>query len=156
MILIKKNVLKGRSIYKDGNSYIKIWNYIDKEWLEEHIALLDKFCPNLITDYGYTDNTMHIKMNKLHGKSGQDFAPTQKFIKKIHHACLDNLNLTYPYAHGDWVLSNMIIQNDKVCFIDWDNLKKVSYDVAIKKMNKDLSSAFVNDFERYLNDSKSI
>ena len=44
--------------------------------------------------------------------------------------------------HGDWTLSNMIINKDKITMVDWDNLGIYPIDQVYKKMTADLKSAF--------------
>lgn len=156
MILIKENKEKKRAVFYDGQFYYKVWHYVDAGWFNEHIELLKKYSPELIADYSIDKDSMTLKMNKVKGKPGYEFEPTLKFIDMIYKACIKNMIYTSPYMHGDWVLSNMIIDDDKVKFIDWDNLRIMNEADAMAKLHSDLKSAFVNDFERYLNDSASV
>ena len=156
MILIKENKEKKRAVFYDGQFYYKIWNFVDTNWFNNHVNLLEKYSPDLVADFFISENSMTLKMHEIKGKLGNEFAPTLEFIDMIYKACIRNMNLTSPYMHGDWVLSNMIIDDNKVKFIDWDNLRIMSEDDAIAKLHSDLKSAFVNDFERYLNDSAGV
>lgn len=156
MILIKENREKKRSVFYDGKYYYKVWYYIDNLWFTNHIELLKKYAPNLIVSSFISDTSMTLKMNKVKGKLANEFEPNLKFIDLIYNSCIKNMQDTKPYMHGDWVLSNMIIDNNKVTFIDWDNLQIIDETSAMLKLHSDLKSAFVNDFEGYLNDRSSI
>lgn len=157
MDLIKENKAMFRSVYFDGEFYYKSWNFSDADWLVAHVELLNKYAPGLINSYSYSNDRMSIKMNIVEGKLASTFEHTQEFFDKIYSACIKDLERTRPYAHGDWVLSNMIITpDDKVVFIDWDNINLFPRKGAMVKMHLDLQSAFGNKFEGFLNDTASI
>jgi tRNA A-37 threonylcarbamoyl transferase component Bud32 len=44
--------------------------------------------------------------------------------------------------HGDWTLSNIIINGDTMTMVDWDNLGSYPVDQVYKKLQSDLKSAF--------------
>lgn len=156
MDLIKENKSKFREVWFDGEFYYKKWNFSDINWLKAHTALLNKYATGLVDSYSATDSSMILKMNIIEGKLASKFEHTQDFFNKIYSACINNLDKTSPYAHGDWVLTNMIITPDaNVVFIDWDNINLFPRKCAIIKMHMDLQSAFGIKFERFLNDSTS-
>lgn len=157
MVLIKETKSKFREVWYDGEYYYKKWNFVDSRWLEAHIELLDRYAKGLIAGYTFEKDSMTIKMKPVEGKLASTFDHTQEFFDKIYTACIHDLNRTAPYAHGDWVLTNMIITpTDEVVFIDWDNINLFPRKSAIMKMHLDLKSAFGDNFERYLNDSTSV
>lgn len=157
MLLIKETKSKFREVWYDGEYYYKTWKFVDKRWLEAHVKLLDICAEDLVADYTFQENSMTLKMNKIEGTLANTYKHTQEFFNMIYSACLKDLDRTSPYAHGDWVLSNMIITKDnEVKFIDWDNVNLFPRKGAIMKIHMDLKSAFDNNFERFLNDSTSI
>lgn len=142
MQLIKTNKRKKRSVYFDGEFYYKVWNYSKPEWIDQHVQLVDRFAPGLIVDYSYTDCKMKIVLNRIPGETAFSVRHSESWMKRIHEACVQNLTETYPYAHCDWVLSNVIITPDsQIRLIDWDNLQKstVSWKYTLRQLKKDLS-----------------
>ena len=157
MVLIKENKSKFRSVHFDGEFYYKSWNFSDSSWLEAHVELLNTYAPEIVNSYSCNKDRMPLKMNVIEGKLASTFDHTQEFFDKIYSACIKDLERTRPYAHGDWVLSNMIITpDDKVVFIDWDNINLFPRKGAMIKMHLDLKSAFGEKFEGFLNDTTSI
>lgn len=157
MDLIKETPSKFREVWYDGEYYYKTWNFVDRAWLKAHAELLDIYAKGLVVDYLFRENSMTLKMNTIEGTLASTFEHTQEFFDKIYTACINDLDKTSPYAHGDWVLTNMIITpQNKVVFIDWDNINLFPRKGAIMKMHLDLKSAFGDNFERFLNDSTSI
>jgi RIO-like serine/threonine protein kinase len=157
MDLIKETTSKFREVWHDGEYYYKTWNFVDRAWLEAHVKLLDIYAEGLVVDYLFKENSMTIKMNTIEGTLASTFEHTQEFFDMIYSACIKDLDRTAPYAHGDWVLSNMIITpKENVVFIDWDNINLFPKKGAIMKMHLDLKSAFGDKFERFLNDPASV
>jgi tRNA A-37 threonylcarbamoyl transferase component Bud32 len=76
------------------------------------------------------------------GKLASEFPHTPEFVKRIHAFCLGQIDKTKPWYHGDWTLSNMIINGDTITMIDWDNLGQYPEEEAYAKLNNDLKSAF--------------
>jgi RIO-like serine/threonine protein kinase len=67
----------------------------------------------------------------------------------IYDYCLQQIETTKPYVHGDWVLSNMIITDRGIRMIDWDNLGIYDSVTVYTKLEKDMISAFGKErFER--------
>ena len=117
MILIKENTDKTRAVYKLADGrYRKVWSTVDEKAL------------------------------KLHGETADTVKPTQEFIDKIYEFCLGNINTTYPYAHGDWSLSNIILTDDDVSIVDWDNVAVSDPKDVIQKLHNDLKLGFGDDF----------
>ena len=86
---------------------------------------------------------MWIDTNKIEGELASTFEHTPDFVKRIENFCLNHyFTKTKPYAHGDWVLSNMIIRDDEISLIDWDNCGIYPEPQILHKMQLDLKSAF--------------
>lgn len=156
MILVKENKSKKRQVFYDGNFYYKKWLFSDPIWLEDHYNILLELCPYLPYNFYYDSASMTLVTNKIQGSLASQQEHTRSFINFIYDSCIDNIIETSPYYHGDWSLSNMIISNNTVIFIDWDNVNYYPRDAAIEKLHHDLSSAFGDKFLRKLNDSASI
>lgn len=157
MDLIKETKSKFREVWYDGTFYYKTWKFLDCAWLSAHIKLLNTYAHGLVAGYSCSNNSMTLKMNIVEGKLASTFDQTQEFFDKIYSACLKDLDRTKPYAHGDWVLTNMIItKNNQVKFIDWDNINLFPRKGAIIKMHLDLKSAFGDNFERFMDGNTSV
>lgn len=156
MILIRENTEKKRKTYKLKDRYRKIWSIVDLSWQEFHIALLTKIVPNYVLDYGNDNRSMWIDYRIIKGTPASEFLHTDDFIKQIYEFCINNIRSTQPYVHGDWVLSNIIIDGNNMTMCDWDNLNIYPEEDVIKKLRNDLRSAFGPKFDEVINDSTSI
>lgn len=147
-MLIKQNTQKKRSVYKlDSGEYKKVWHFKDVPWLDKHVSLLNEYVPGYVKTHGWTEFEMYIVMNELPGIPANQFEHTDEFIKKIYNFCLNNIEQTKPYAHGDWVLSNIIVNGDNITMCDWDNFNLYPSNNVYKKMHNDLKSAFGDKFD---------
>lgn len=147
MELVKENLEKAREVYKTDTSYIKHWHGKDFMWLLAHIKKLECVRPDYIISYGQGDGFMWAEFVKLAGVPASKFEHTPEFVKRITDYCVNNYEETYPYAHGDWVLSNIIIDGDKIEMCDWDNVDKYPREEVLEKMRSDLKSAFGDKFD---------
>jgi len=155
MILVRENKEKHREVYFLKDRYRKYWFSKPPGWVKDHVQLLDSFFPSYILGYG--DCWIDFKI--LDGILASTFPHTDEFILRIYNFCLNNIKETYPYAHGDWVLSNMLINNNFIQLCDWDNFGIYDFDEVIKKLHHDMYSAFGNKFntvKREINDPSSI
>ena len=153
MELVKENKAKGRKVYFCGDRYRKVWeNKID--WIYTHVKILNRVMPGFVIDYGND----YIDYKVIEGVTANTVEHTDKFINKIYNFCLENIKATKPWVHGDWVLSNIIIQPDNtMLMIDWDNIGIYREEEYLSKLHTDLISAFGEDnFKRAINDSASI
>lgn len=156
MELVKENIEKEREVYETETSYIKHWSNKNYDWLLSHVKKLDQVTSNYIINYGVGDGFMWAEFKKLAGKPASEFEHTPAFVERVVKFCKDNYKKTYPYAHGDWVLSNIIIDGENFSLCDWDNLDVYPEEEVWKKMEADLVSAFGNQVKDYFNDSSSI
>lgn len=136
--LIRINYEKKRAVYFCGTHYRKIWENIDPDWIKLHVKNLDLIFPGYVINFGL--NWIDYKV--IEGKPASEFPHTKDFIKKIHDYCLTQINETKPWFHGDWTLSNMIINGETITMIDWDNLGQYSEEEVLQKLKSDLKSAF--------------
>jgi aminoglycoside phosphotransferase len=156
MELIRENTQKKRKTYRLSDRYRKVWEFVDTAWLYKHVELLNNVVPNFVLDYGNDDKTMWLDLKIISGRPASEFEHTDEFIERIYKFCMDNIKSTIPYAHGDWVLSNIIIDGDQIQMCDWDNLNVYPKEVVITKMHNDLKSAFGEKFNKVKHDSASI
>lgn len=156
MNLIKENKQKKRKTYKLNDRYRKVWDFVDVDWLQDHTKLLNEVVPDYVIDFGHDNKIMWIDYKTIPGKPASEFEHTDDFIKRIYTFCRNNIKETLPYVHGDWVLSNIIINGDTIKMCDWDNLNIYPKEDIIIKLHKDLKSAFGDKFDKIKNDSTSI
>jgi RIO-like serine/threonine protein kinase len=142
MELIRENKEKHRSTYFCGDRYRKEWGNVTPVWISYHVQLLNKVVPGYVINFG--DNWIEYKI--IPGVPASTFTHTPEFIKKIYTFCLDNIQETYPYAHGDWALSNILINGDNIKLCDWDNLEVYPADEVKTKLFADLTDAFGKEF----------
>lgn len=147
MELIKENKEKQRSVFKLENGSIKkYWHNKDVNWLNAHIDILNKVNPGYVIDKGFDHLGIWAEFKHLTGFPAQFREHTPEFIKFIYYGCLKNLDDTAPFSHGDWVLSNIFINNDRLNFCDWDNVGIYNRESVMDKLHKDLYSAFGEKF----------
>jgi len=138
MKLIRQNTEKNRAVYFCGDLYKKIWYNVDSAWIEKHVSDLNKLLPGYVLGYG--SNWIDFKI--VEGMPASEFPHTKEFVKRIYDFCIKQISETAPLFHGDWTLSNMIIDGDKITMVDWDNLGSYPIDEVYVKLNSDLKSAF--------------
>lgn len=158
MELIKSNKEKHRAVYKMADGLIrKYWYLRTFSWLQKHVNTLNQVIPGYVVNYGENELGVWLDTKCLPGIRADKFEHTTEFMIKIYDFCLSNLEETYPYAHGDWVLSNIFIDGDNIYLCDWDNIGIYQEDEVKEKMIKDLVSAFGGNFlEAIKNDTASI
>lgn len=143
MILVKENIEKRRKVYKDEKRYIKIWEDIQPSWIASHVKLLRECCPKLVNDYGGN----WIAYNEIEGIAVSKLEHTDELIHRVYQYCLESIEKTKPYVHGDWVVSNIILKPDNTfCMIDWDNIGIYPESEYMNKLHRDLHSSFGDRF----------
>lgn len=150
MELIKENIEKQRKVYKGNGFYRKEWSFENKEYYDEHIDIMEELRPGYILNSGCANGKMFVELKEVPGVPASKFEHTSEFIIKIYNYCLKNIEETQPYAHGDWVLSNIIIDGDKIEMVDWDNVSVYQPTVVLDKLHSDLRSAFGEKFDEVL------
>lgn len=138
MKLIRENIEKHRRVYYCGNRYHKVWDNKTPDWVESHVLLLNKVVPGYVLESGdcWIDYTI------IPGTPVSHLLHTPDLMKQVYNFCLDNIQKTHPYAHGDWSLSNMLIDGDSIRMCDWDNLGIYPADEVHAKMRQDLLDGF--------------
>lgn len=147
MVLIKSNIEKQREVYELKSSYKKVWKYKDIPVLNSHVRIMQEVWPDYIQQFGWTNDSMWIEVKKINGIPASKYTHSNEFIKKIYNFCLENIKQTAPYAHYDWVLSNIIIDGDDLYMIDWDNVGLYTQEEIMNKLYSDLKSAFGGKFD---------
>ena len=85
--------------------------------------MVNKLFPGYILDYKVYSNSIWIDYNIISGVPASEVFPkTPEFINKVYKFCIDHYKKTAPYAHGDWILENIIVDGDDLKLIDWDHL----------------------------------
>lgn len=138
MELVRQNTEKRRSVFFNGTNYIKIWDEDKEQWIVEHVRLLKEILPGYVADYGKN----WISYNIISGVPASTFNHTPEFVKLIRDFCLENIKQTAPYVHGDWSLSNILIDGDVIRMCDWDNIGIYNMEEVNKKLDFDLRNAF--------------
>ena len=152
MQVIRKNIEKNRTVFFKDNQYIKVWGDVNPQWISDHVKLLRKLLPGYVVDYGGN----WISYNAIPGVPASTLPHTDEFIRKVYKFCIDNITQTAPYVHGDWTLSNMIVDGNTITLCDWDNVGIYSREEVIAKLNSDLESAFGERFKKVIYDSSII
>jgi RIO-like serine/threonine protein kinase len=154
MELIKENLEKKRAVYLSNNKYRKVWSDDRAEWIYRHVKILDRIVPGYVLDHG----SNYIEYAIVEGTLASTIKHTDLFIQQVYKFCLDNIKSTKPWVHGDWALSNIIIQpNGTMVMIDWDNVGTYREKDYMDKLHSDLISAFGSEnFKRAIDDSASV
>jgi RIO-like serine/threonine protein kinase len=111
---------------------------------------MEEVRPGYIINHGVEGGRMFIDTKIIEGTVANTLPHTPEFVKSIYDFCLQNINETQPFAHGDWVLSNIIVQGDSYELIDWDNVGVYQPNVVFDKLESDLRSAFGEKFDEML------
>jgi|TARA_B100001094_G_scaffold312677_1_gene349584 hypothetical protein len=122
MEFVQKNKKRKIEVYKGDGFYLKKFFKRNEQWLETHVENLQNAYPNYLLDYGAESDHVWTKVKQLPGKEAWQFEQTEEFIKKIVEFCKANYKKTYPYAHTDWGLSNILIDGDNIYLCDWDGV----------------------------------
>ena len=152
MELIKENKEKHRATYFCGDRYRKVWTNTTPKWISDHVQLLKEHMPGYVLDFG----SNWIEYNIIPGTPVNTIPHTDDFILRIHKFCLENIQQTKPYVHGDWVLSNMLIHDNVIRLCDWDNFGIYSDAEVRQKLYADLLSAFGERYLKVIHDSASV
>ena len=151
MKLIRANIEKQRAVFLLRNGlYRKYWYDRSPAWLNDHIVDLKKYVPGYVNSSGCDLESVWIDFNPLPGKLASTFEHTPEFVERIHKFCLENITHTLPYTHGDWALSNMLVDGDTIRMCDWDNLGIRKLDAVLVKLTDDLTDAFGIKFQQYV------
>lgn len=151
MDLIKDNKENSRQVWKFPDFYRKTWqckpeHNPDEAALEEHLDILEKLMPGFVITHGVTTESLYIDYKIIPGIPANTFPITEQFIDKIYNFCINHINYTSPYAHGDWQLSNILIDGNNIQIVDWDNVGIYSPQEIIEKLHSDLKSSFGDKF----------
>lgn len=144
MELIKENKQKKRAVFlKDSDTIRKFWYDKDSVWMKQHAEILINVQPGYVKYVGenYIDFTRYL------GQPASTFKHTPQFRDEVCKFCLAQINSTLPFAHGDWVLSNIIIDGNTMRMVDWDNVGIYDTKTIYTKLKADLQSAFGELFD---------
>ena len=149
-----KKINYGRKLWKYKTHYRKTWDHhnfrfgktkkrkitAESGWsVDEHIELVNTFFPGYILDYKVYKGSIWIDYKIIKGVPASEIFPkTPEFIKKIYRFCVDHYKKTAPYAHGDWILENIMIDGDNFKLIDWDHLDIYTEQEAFKRIYNDI------------------
>ena len=156
MDLIKENLVKKRSVYRAETFIRKYWHDKTLRWVKSHAIRVALVIPDYVIDVGIDCTGPYMDTYILPGQPADTFDHTDEFIRKIYEFCLQNIKDTKPYVHGDWVLSNMIIDGNIIRLCDWDNLGIYTRADIMKKLRSDMISAFGDRFLEVINDSAGV
>lgn len=157
MNLLKDNPSKHRTVYSDHHYVKKHWRDKTVDWMLNHIKILDLIRPNYVKGCGIDSSGVYILFDILPGTLADTYPHTDDFIRTILNYCLELNESTKPFYHGDWVLSNMLIDSDNtIRMCDWDNVGLHTIEEVKEKLYSDLYSAFGDRFKEIYDDTTSI
>ena len=139
-MIVSDNEVRKRKVLKLSDRYRKIWygenpeERLGTKNLDEHIRLLKRYAPDFVLDYGISEKEMFIDFKIRPGKQLRHFEFTENLRIKVRNYCIDNLLRTWPYAHRDWTPTNIIIDNDSIHLVDWDNIFLADKEYNLKNM----------------------
>ena len=143
---------KIRTVHNYKTHYRKHWNYTDPEWFYTHLEIVNKFRPGFVINSRLTKKAMWIDYKVIPGQkaSHPDFVRDEQFISRIYDFVISNIKETYPYCHGDWALGNIIIDDNNLELVDWDNCCVQTDDTIIilfdEAMAKNFGSNHITNF----------
>tara|TARA_A100001391_G_scaffold189738_1_gene161412 strand:- start:4051 stop:5037 length:987 start_codon:yes stop_codon:yes gene_type:complete len=141
--LIKQNPKERNEVWEFEDFFRKKWLYNNESWLSTHYKLLEQNCPTgYLKGWGSNENEMWLDTNRIKGAPATSFEYTPEFVAKIHNFCIEHYKKTKPYAHFDYELSNIIVQDDKITLVDWDNYGIYPEGQILDKIESDLKKGF--------------
>jgi RIO-like serine/threonine protein kinase len=150
MRLIKFTEERKREVWLLDDRYRKIWRYVKSDLLKRHVDLLNLVFPGYILNNGIDENSMWVDYKIIEGVSANAIELTDENIERIYRFCINNLESTAPFYHGDWQLSNMIVNGDDITLIDWDNINTDTRDDMMIKMHFDLRESIGQRFDKFI------
>lgn len=138
MDLLKRNMEKKREVYTTENSVFKYWYNRDSNWMREHSQILDRIYPGYLLDCGFTAHYCWAEYKKLPGKTAHEVEHTDALIHDLITFCLNQNKELAPYSHGDWVLSNILVDGDDFYICDWDVAGLYDTSYILSKIYNDL------------------
>tara|TARA_X000001036_G_scaffold204190_1_gene191880 strand:+ start:155 stop:733 length:579 start_codon:yes stop_codon:yes gene_type:complete len=135
---------KIRTVHNYKTHYRKHWNYTDPEWFYPHIEMLNKLRPGFVINARLTKKGMWIDYKVIPGQkaSDPDFVRDEQFISRIYDFVISNIKETYPYAHCDWALGNIIIDDTNIELIDWDCCRIQKHEHIIRIFDESMVKNF--------------
>lgn len=146
MKLLRQQIEKQRSVYLLKDRVRKVWHISKLDWAKDHFKLLTQQIPGYALDIGHDTDSVWIDYKIIPGVPASTLPHDPGFINRIYNFCLMNIQETAPYVHGDWALSNMIVDGEKITMCDWDNLGIYPVDQVFKKLHQDLYDSFGSAF----------
>ena len=140
MLIVSDNKERKRKVIKLSDRYRKIWygdnpqEKLGTKNLNEHVRLLKRYVPDFVIDYGLSEEVMVIDYKIRPGNPLNYYELTSELKEKVRNYCIHSLNKTWPYAHRDWTPTNIIIDNDSIHLVDWDNIFLASKEYTIHDM----------------------
>lgn len=150
MKLIKSTLPRKREVWLLNDRYRKIWRYSKIDLLERHVTLVNLAFPNYILDHGYDSESMWVDYKIIDGCRADMLSINDDLIKTIYQFCLEHIMKTAPFYHGDWNLSNIIMDGDNITMVDWDDINTDSQDQMLIKMHFDLRSSIGPRFDKFI------
>lgn len=142
MKLLREQTEKQRSVYLLKDRVRKFWHISKLDWAKTHFDLLNSTLPGYALNIDNNDSKVWIDYVIIPGMPASTFPHTPEFVERIYKFCLANIEQTAPFYHGDWALSNILIDGEKMTLCDWDNLGIYPKEQVIEKLNSDLTDAF--------------
>lgn len=135
--------------FKSDDFYLKKYYDWSPEYLETHTKRVNNFFPGYILDTGVEEDYVWSKLKVIPGIMAAEFDQDDDFIYRILNFCIKNYHQTYPYAHMEWSLKNILIdEQDNIQLCDWD-----SYGIYPPKMVwKEMHRAFFVMFGKKIDD----
>lgn len=142
MDILKQNKVKQRAVYKMSDCVRKIWYYLDIDWLDNHVKTLNKVVPGYVLNHGSGDGYMWIDIQRIAGIPANQLQPTLENIERVYKFCLESISSTWPYVHGDWAPSNIIVDGDCMIMCDWDNIGQYPEHEVSEKLGLDMFECY--------------
>lgn len=119
----------------------KVWKQHSINWLEQHVAALEKCIPERLLSYGTTNDGVYVDMLYVPGTPAVDWNKDadgvggQLYLRSLLTFWIIDAARTFPYAHWDWHSGNTIVCQDlgtkftthtQLALIDWDKARMVN------------------------------
>lgn len=102
--------------YDPTGYYIKTFNYFSQDQWDRITHLVPRAYPGRLVKSWYTRDRMEFVYSEIPGEVITEYTPeVLEFMRR-------DLDRTWPIAHGDWHLSNVIRSGQELHMIDYDRI----------------------------------
>jgi len=127
----------------ENNLFVKKYNYLDRERFKNIRKLIEIAYPNNLIEARRYSNSMRFVYKGHTGETlyWEQLQQDKDLLSAVEIFCINDLNRTWPIAHCDWSPTNILLDNQQLKLIDFDNISRKTFtnkDDAIRAIKQSL------------------